>query len=68
MTPEYITEDMTWNEVMSALDFAANYEEPKVAKIFGKRYKKSYSKWLQPKSDSFREDTKAMIGSLKRGG
>lgn len=67
MTPEYIVEDMTWNEVMSALDFAVQYEEPKVMQIFGKRYKNTINKWLHPKRDTFAQDTKAMMGALKRG-
>lgn len=66
MTPEYIIEDMTWNEVSSALEFVTKYEEPKVAQIFGKKYK-GIGKWLFPNADTFRQDTKAMIGSLKRG-
>lgn len=66
MTPEYIVEDMTWHEIMSALEFVTKYEEPKVAKIFGQKYK-GIGKWLYPKTDTFRQDTKAMIGNLKRG-
>lgn len=66
MTPEYITEDMTWHEIMSALEFVTKYEEPKVASIFGKKYR-GIGKWLYPKKDTFREDTQGMMRSLKRG-
>jgi len=67
MTPDYIVDQMTWGEVMSALDFVSSYEEPKVASLFGKRYKKGINKWLFPKTDTFRQDTKSMIGALTKG-
>ena len=66
MSPEYIVEDMTWAEVMSALEFVTKYEEPKVSILFGKKYN-GIGKWLYPKADTFRQDTKSMIGALKRG-
>ena len=52
---------------MSALDFVAKYEEPKVASLFGRRYKTGINKWLFPKTDTFRQDTKSMIGALTKG-
>lgn len=67
MTPEYVCDKMTWNEVMAALEFVAMYEEPKVSSLFGKRYKKPMHKWVSPDSDTFRDDLKDMLRRTKNG-
>jgi hypothetical protein len=66
MTPEYVYDNMTWNEVKSGLDFVANFEEPRTAKIFGKKYK-GIGKWIFPHRDNFRSDVKKMVSTAKRG-
>lgn len=66
MTPDYVCEEMTWNEVSSALEYAYRYSEPTPASKSGNKYK-SMSAFIERGKDTFRDDVKGMASKIKRG-
>lgn len=67
MTPDYVVEEMTWNEVGSALEYIYRYFEPMPASKSGNKYK-SISAFIERGRDTFRNDVKKMASTIKRGG
>lgn len=61
MTPEYITGDMTWPEIGSALEYVYRFVEPIPASKSGRKYQ-TMSAYLVRGRDTFRND----MGNLRR--
>ena len=64
MTPEYIYQEMTWEEISAALQFVNRYEEPKVPQY--KRYM-TIGSWVACGVDNFRDHARAAIRRIKNG-
>lgn len=64
MSPEYIYENMTWNEINDALEYVFRYSEPKVP--FYKRYQRM-GLWMYPNKDLARKELQNFKRKLKRG-
>ena len=64
MTPEYIYQSMTWEEIGDALQYVNRYVEPMVP--YYKKYL-NIGDWINCGVDNFRKNAQAAIRRIRNG-
>ena len=64
MTPEYIYNEMTWEEISTALQFVNRYEEPKIPEY---KNKVSFIDWIMPSGKRAMDGLREVAKKLRQG-